>query len=258
MITVTALQRVLPGREDEVDALMRRLKTDIETHEPGCLRFDYVRCADDPRTRLCYEQYRDRAAFEHHSSTDYLAAFLPALLACLEAPPQVTTYSDAFTPANLPASFFHVGIVVPDLDKAVGHYGDVLGIEFTEPAVFSIPRLEDPTPHPFELTAVFSRTEAPYYELIQASGEGIVSAAHAGKILYYGVWETDMAARLEQLHAQGVGMDALFRMDAGSTPFSMITAPDLMGARIEYVGIEDRGPIEEWVRTGIYPGGIGA
>jgi hypothetical protein len=46
-------------------------------------------------------------------------------------------------------------------------------------------------------------------------------------------------------------------LNVNSTPFAIITASDLAGARIEYVGIEDVGPIEEWVRTGIYPGGIG-
>jgi hypothetical protein len=124
--------------------------------------------------------------------------------------------------------------------------------------VFEIPRLEDPDPHPFKLTAVFSRTEPPYYELIQAEGDGIVSAAHAGKILYYGCWEPDMAGRLERLREQGIGIDARFRMDAESTPFAVITAPDLLGARIEFVGTDDIGPIEEWVRTGRFPGLSGA
>ena len=257
MITVTAVQQVRPGKEADLDVLMRGLKADIEANEPGCLRFDYVRSTTDPNTRLVYEQYRDPVAFEFHRTTGYLAEFIPQLLKCLTAPPQVSTYGDVLAPARLPMSFFHVGIVVPDLDKAVAQYTDVLGIEFTEPAVFSVPRLEDPEPHPFELTAVFSRTEPPYYELIQAAGDGIVSAEQAGKILYYGVWETDMAARLEQLRAQDVGIDALFRLDADSTPFAIITAPDLAGARLEYVGIDDVGPIEEWVRTGRYPGGIG-
>ncbi len=66
-----------------------------------------------------------------------------------------------------------------------------------------------------------------------------------------------LGGRLATLRAQKVGIDALFRMDAESPPFAMITAPDLSGARIEYVDIADKGPIEEWVRTGRFPGGIG-
>lgn len=255
MITVTAVQQVRPGREAELDALMRKLAEDIDRNEPGCLRFDYVR-ADDGRTRLVYEQYRDWIAFEYHKTTPYLRDFIPGLLECLEQPPEVTTYTDVTAPGPvLPPSFFHIGMVVPDLDQAVARWSDLMGIEFTEPAVFDVPRLEDPDPHPFKLTAVFSRTQPPYYELIQAEGDGIVSAANAGGILYYGCWEPDMAGRLETLQARGVGIDALFRAEAGATPFAMITAPGPLGARIEYVGIEDVGPIEEWVRTGVYPGG---
>jgi catechol 2,3-dioxygenase-like lactoylglutathione lyase family enzyme len=156
------------------------------------------------------------------------------------------------------ASYFHVGMIVPDLSTAIARFSDVLGIQFTEPATFHIPRLEDPNPHPFDLVAAFSMTEPPYYELIQASGNGIIAAANAGQILYYGVWEHDMAARLEILRQKKFGIDALFRMDADTPPFAMITAPDLLGARIEYVQDGAREPIEEWVTTGKYPGGIGA
>lgn len=252
MITVTAVQKVKPGKEAELDRLMAGLEADVRANEPGCLRFDYVRSDSDLSRRLVYEQYRDPVAFEYHKTTGYLRDFIPGLLDCLEEPPEVTTYRDVFTPPA-PTSFFHVGMVVPDLDQAVARYSEVLGVEFTEPHVFDVPRLEDPYPHPFKLTAVFSRTEPPYYELIQAEGEGIVSAAQAGKILYYGVWETDMDRRLERLRASNVGIDAVFRPGPGATPFALITAPDLLGGRIEYVGIEEAGPIEEWVKTGRYP-----
>jgi catechol 2,3-dioxygenase-like lactoylglutathione lyase family enzyme len=159
---------------------------------------------------------------------------------------------------ELPPSYFHVGIIVPDLKSAIARYSSVLGIQFTDPATFHIPYLEDPEPHDGQLVAAFSMTQPPYYELIQASGNGITSQALAGHILYFGVWETDMAGRLGKLQAQGIGMDALFKMDAESPPFAMITKPDLMGARIEYVDVSDQQAIEEWVRTGKFPGGIGA
>ena len=154
-------------------------------------------------------------------------------------------------------SYFHVGIVVPDLSAAIARFSDVLGIRFTEPATFHIPRLEDPDPHPGQLVAALSMTEPPYYELIQSAGDGIMSPANAGSILYFGVWEHDMARRLEILKQNNVGLAALFRMDADTPPLAVITAPDLLGARLEYVDDTARGPLEEWVRTGKYPGGIG-
>jgi catechol 2,3-dioxygenase-like lactoylglutathione lyase family enzyme len=151
-------------------------------------------------------------------------------------------------------SYFHVGIIVPDLSAAIARYQDMLGIRFTEPATFRIPRMEDPHPHEAHFAAAFSMTEPPYYELLEAAGDGITSAKLAGNILYYGVWETDMAARLEKLKQQKIGLDALFKRDADSPPFAIITAPVLMGARVEYVDISAKPAIEEWVRTGKSPG----
>lgn len=260
MITATATQTVKPGREEELDLLMANLAADIKENEPGCLRFDYVRTESSQRRRLVIEQYRDETALDLHRQSPYLRRFIPRLLDCLEEPPTVTTYRDVEPVRTAPPpSFFHTGVVVPDLDKAIGRYSDVFGITFTEPAEFDIPWLEDPDPHPARLVAAFSRTEPPYYELIQAEGSGITSAEHAGRILYYGVWEQDMDARMRRLLEQGIRLDAVFRADADSTPFALITAPDpLLGARIEYVDTADRGPIDEWVRTGRYPGGVGA
>lgn len=256
MITMTAEQQVLPGKEAEVDALMTGLMAYLSQHEPGCTRFDYVVDDTDPSRRLVVETYRDEVAFAQHSTSNYLAEFIPRLLTCLVQPPKVVRFADVFPSSEAP-TFFHTGIVVPDLDKAVAYYTDTFGIAFTEPGVFTIPRLEDPEPHPFELTAVLSRTAPPYLELIQAAGEGIVAEDKCGRILYHGYWEPDMAARLAWLKTEGPGVDAVFRMDEHSAPFSMITAPDPFGNRIEYVGTEAADPLTEWARTGVLPTGIG-
>lgn len=258
MITVTAIQLVVPGKEAELQALMVGLTAQVKGNEPGCATFDWVRSNANPQSYLVIEQYVDQQAFSLHQNTSYLKDFIPKLMTCLQQAPTVTVYNDA-VPAlpPAPASYFHIGVVVPDLEKAIARYSDVLGIRFTEPATFKIPRLEDPDPHPGTLVAAFSMTEPPYYELIQAAGTGIIAPTNAGRILYFACWESDMAGRLAALRKQKIGVDALFRMDAASPPFAMITAPDLYGARIEYVDVSDRPPIEEWVRTGKYPGGIG-
>lgn len=257
MITVTAEQQVIPGHEAQVEELMRQLTDDVLENEPGCVRFDYVVDQSDPTRRLVIECYRDPATLEVHQQMAYLAAFIPRLLPHLRQPPRVVQCTEVF-PARSPAPYFHTGIVVPDLEEAVKYYTDSLGTRFTEPGTFTIPRLEDPDPHPFELTAVLSRTEPPFLELIQAAGDGMVSAEHCGQILYHGYWESDMAARLAWLTTAGPGVDATFRMDAESAPFSMITAPDPYGNRIEYVGTEAMNELTEWVRTGILPPGVGA
>jgi hypothetical protein len=155
--------------------------------------------------------------------------------------------------SDLRASFYHTGIVVPDLEKAVARFSDVHNIEFTEPLVYEVPCVEDPEPHPLEVASVMSRTEPPYYELIQATGDGIFSLANSGQILYHGVWETDMAARLEFLREHGIVIDAAFRQDPGSLPDAVFTEPFLEGTRIEFMDVSHREIILEWIRTGKSP-----
>ncbi|WP_327709233.1 VOC family protein [Streptomyces sp. NBC_00464] len=254
-ITATARQAVKPGAEERLDALMAGLERDIRANEPGCLRFDYVISQDNPGERLVIEEYADEAALDFHRNTGYLAAFIPQLLECLLQPPVLESFSHAAARTVLPESCFHVGVVVPDLAEAVEQYSKRFGIEFSEPATFEIPYLEQGGQGaPGKMTAAFSRTAYPQYELIQADGDGITSVEHAGKVLYYGVWERDMATRVKELEAAGVGVDAYFRPAAGETPFALITAPDLQGVRIEYVDIADKPAMDEWVNTGRYPG----
>jgi quinol monooxygenase YgiN len=259
MITVTATQRVKDGKAAQLEALVQELTDEIRAKESGCLRFEHLRADDDPGGYVVIEQYADEAAFTHHKSTDYLQAFIPKLLALLEAPPQVTVYRDVASESALrrppDSPFFHVGVVVRDLSEATERYARILGVTFTEPATFHVPQLAR-DPHPYQVVGVFSREGPPYLELIQASSDGIFSAASADQILYVGMWEGDMPARVEQLKKEGFGFEAILE-DSDGVPFVCLTKPDgLEGMRIEFVGTGARAGIEQWVRTGVWEGTV--
>jgi quinol monooxygenase YgiN len=242
---------------------MQALIEQVRVNEPGCTLFQYVRDPSDASSYLVIEQYEDQDALDFHLSTDYLQAFIPELMTCLDGPPTLVPYEDVFPalrvnrgePWTGAASFFHIGVVVEDLAQAVARFSEVLGVKFTDPATFHIPCLQDPDPHPFDLVAAYSMTAAPYYELIQAQGDGICSIQNANRLLYFAVWETDMAKRLKELEKQNIGLDAIMRKDPTSTPFAMITKPDLLGVRIEYVDATAEHAIDDWVWTGKYTGG---
>jgi hypothetical protein len=157
----------------------------------------------------------------------------------------------------LPESFFHFGIVVPNLERAIALYSDTFGISFTEPSVGRSHYVEDPDRHLIELVTAFSRTQPPYMELIEATGDGFFSSKNSGKILYCAVWEKDMKGRLQQLRAQRVGIDALIcHPELDRPPYGIITAPDALGVRIEYADVAARAMMEERIRTGRVPGSI--
>ncbi|MGH3615954.1 MAG: VOC family protein [Pseudonocardia sp.] len=150
--------------------------------------------------------------------------------------------------------YFHIGVVVPDLTKAMTEFSRVLGMTFAEPGRNTVPWLSDPDPHPQDVHVTYSMDGPPYYELIEANGDGIFSARAERSHLHLGFWEADMEGRMRTLAAQGIGLDAVARAQPGAVPDWIITRPDVLGIRLEYVSTLDRPGIERWVQTGIFGG----
>jgi quinol monooxygenase YgiN len=67
------------------DALVQRTVESIRTMEPGTLVYATHACSDDPRQRIFYELYRDRAAFEAHEQYAHVRTFLADRLAHVES-----------------------------------------------------------------------------------------------------------------------------------------------------------------------------
>ncbi len=148
-------------------------------------------------------------------------------------------------------TFFHIGILVNDLDKAVDHYSKLLGVKFTDSASIDA-FIEGPndTHYQQKVTACYSRTKEPYYELIQAGGDGAFSEKYTGQIFYFGIWESDMDKRLATLRTEGIGIAAIMRQAKDGPITAIITEPDSMGARMEYVNTSLRLAIDAWILLG--------
>jgi quinol monooxygenase YgiN len=66
------------GREEAFDELMARTIPAIAAGEPGTLVYTVHAVADEPRVRIFYELYADRAAFEAHEEQPHTLAFFAA------------------------------------------------------------------------------------------------------------------------------------------------------------------------------------
>ncbi|MFH8606757.1 VOC family protein [Streptomyces sp. NPDC018029] len=157
---------------------------------------------------------------------------------------------------SLPDSYYHVGMVVPDIDEAIQRCATVFGVSFTAAAWTESPHQQegDVTHIPFRQRQAISRTREPYVELIEATGDGVFGPSRAGTLLYYACWERDMKARLARLRSQGFGMDAVIRMDAASDPIAAITSYDHHGIRLELADPAVKPVMEQWARAGQLPG----
>ncbi len=92
MITCTATLRVRAGDEERFERLLLELVDDVRRHEPGCTLFHFVRSQREPRTYLVIEIYADRAAFDFHHGTDYLARTIPEMKTYLASDPELEDY----------------------------------------------------------------------------------------------------------------------------------------------------------------------
>ncbi len=151
------------------------------------------------------------------------------------------------------STFFHIGIVVTDLDAAINYYSKIFNVSFARPSNMKA-YIEGPCNNFYEqdVVACYSRTKEPYYELIQAGGGGIFSEKNANQIFYFGMWESNMEQRLITLREQGIGVAAIMREKENGPIIAIITEPDSLGGRVEYVSESLRLIIDAWVLTG-YP-----
>ncbi|GLV79197.1 putative quinol monooxygenase [Streptomyces hygroscopicus] len=61
---------------DAFDALAEQMLTGVKNHEPGALAYIVHTVLDEPMTRVFYELYEDRAAFDRHQEQPHVQHFL--------------------------------------------------------------------------------------------------------------------------------------------------------------------------------------
>ena len=80
------------GEEERALELLEQLAA-ASQQEPGNVHYIPHRAADNPRTFLIYEQYRDEAAFQEHGQTEHFKAIaLEQLFPLMEGERERTFY----------------------------------------------------------------------------------------------------------------------------------------------------------------------
>ena len=149
---------------------------------------------------------------------------------------------------------YHSGILVDDLGKAMAGLSGEISYEFNTPTTLTVPRFDDRiagTEGPMELTVTYSRTGPHRLELIAAHGTGIYAAERIG-LHHVGVWESDIARRLESLDADPlITVEAVLWRSTGEIS-AVYTTSTVTHTRIEYVNDDRREQLERWFDTGSF------
>jgi len=80
--------------EDFIEAT--RLNHEGAVKEPGNMRFDVLRCVDDPSRFMLYEAYESQAAAAEHKKTNHYLGWRAAVEPWMAAPRAGVTHSVVF------------------------------------------------------------------------------------------------------------------------------------------------------------------
>ena len=91
MIVTIARQVINPACFDAYQNLAREL-AEASRAEAGCVSYQSVQSADDPRVHLFIECWRDQAAIDFHGATEHFTRIVPQFAAMFEEEEIVSRY----------------------------------------------------------------------------------------------------------------------------------------------------------------------
>jgi hypothetical protein len=128
-----------------------------------------------------------------------------------------------------PHSYFHVGIVVPDLVVSMQELAMGLGLSFNEP--------HDSEYGGDRIRVAYARQGPPYYELIQGEVGSRWDTGAGSRMDHVGYFSHDLDADVAALEAQGLALDIDGR--EWGRPFTYHRAP-AAGIRVELIAVDRR------------------
>jgi catechol 2,3-dioxygenase-like lactoylglutathione lyase family enzyme len=148
-------------------------------------------------------------------------------------------------------SYYHVGILVGDIEAARERFSAATGLGFTPVRTIHVERFEDERGRrPLDITLCYSTVGPPFLELVQADPAGGVFGAHHGEGFHHlGFHAADLQTWLEARSPRGEPEAARFRgSDAGRLASFFIPPAALHGVRLEIVDERGRPAFLSWLR----------
>jgi catechol 2,3-dioxygenase-like lactoylglutathione lyase family enzyme len=154
------------------------------------------------------------------------------------------------------ATYYHVGILVSDLDQAVRTYGERLGLTFAGPQSVHVPRFEEAgRDGPIDVRVAFSRQGPPYWELLEKTGRGFYGTEQPDGLNHVGIYVDDIDEAIREVERSGLESEAVQYDEDGSVLVAFFQPSGLHGVRLELVPEGRRDRFESWLRgDGVYPG----
>lgn len=147
--------------------------------------------------------------------------------------------------------FFHIGILVPDLEEAQDKFIRLFGISFTAmaSAEYEIIRPESNTRISRSSRMCYSAEGPPHYELMQADSSDFFGSPETMRIHHVGLWTSDVGQAQQQVRELGLRTDAETRDQAGRLNVFFTNPQDAYGIRFEFLPEARRAGFEKFIAS---------
>lgn len=147
--------------------------------------------------------------------------------------------------------FFHIGIIVADLDKAIADFGRVFKVRFNPPSVLPIGMVWKGSTIKHNVRVTYSIDGPPYLELIESHETGYYSLERGKGIHHVGLWVPDLEKTMSANERfRMLDIEATLPNKATGCVTSMSAAASLHGVRLELIDERRRPGIEAWIKGG--------
>ena len=144
-------------------------------------------------------------------------------------------------------TYFHIGILVKDLDAAMERFQKMLQVSFRTPRVVQVSQEYGRGPSLADLRFTYSYQGPPYYELLGAHDTGIFGLDQGEGPHHIGMWAPDGLERLKDLQGRGLRPEIVQYSGDGLLLFAYFERADLCGTRIEILDASQRAIHEAWM-----------
>ena len=90
---IVATIKSLPGKSKEIEDALREMVLNVKAEDETMI-YILHRSKNDPDKFLMYEKYKNKAAFDHHSSTSYFKAFFDKIENLIAESPSIEMYDE--------------------------------------------------------------------------------------------------------------------------------------------------------------------
>jgi hypothetical protein len=147
-----------------------------------------------------------------------------------------------------PGDAYHVGVIVPDIERAIADYSESMGLTWCRMQDQQLPVVLDGEPRTVRSRYTYSQQGPAYVELVEENPETIWRVGDG--LHHLGRWTADLQADMDRLEAGGLPAAMTGRSRTSGRPwaFSYHRLPG--GGYLELVDIRMKPAFERWMAGG--------